>query len=138
MQQLFEVEQETTPLFVAGSLVESGPVFVLNEAVPDAFMPESFTFFEAGEAVTEFDTAAEIDRVVYVPLKKGITHADMEAMGLAVEDNMKTFRSTIATETFFADVACTNEEEEEFDFAWVEALPIDQTPCDLLFVDYEL
>ena len=138
MQQLFEVEQETTPLFDAGSLVESGPVFVICEAVPDAFVPESFTLFETGEVVTEFDTAAEIDQVVYTPFKKGTTHADMEAMGLTVEDNMKTFRSTTATETFFADVACTSEEEEGFDFTWVEALPVDQTPCDLLFADYEL
>ena len=123
MQQLFEVEQVITPLFVAGPLLESGPVFVHSET---------------GEAVTEFDTVAEIDQVVYIPLQKGITHADMEAMGLAVEDNMKTFRSTIATETFFASTACTEEQEEEFDFAWVETLPIDKTPCDLLFTDYEL
>ena len=120
MQQFVEV---ITPLFVAGPLVESGPVLVFNET---------------GEAVTEFDTAAEIDQVVYTPFKKGTTHADMEAMGLTVEDNMKTFRSTTATETFFADAASTSEEEEEFDFAWVEALPVDQTPCDLLFADYEL
>ena len=139
MQQLFEVEQEITPLFVAGLLTESGPVFVLGEATAVPFETGSFVlsplaFFETEKIVTEFDTTAEIDRVVYIPFKKGATHADMNAMGLAVEDNMKTFRSTTATETFFADVASTSE-EEEFDLAWVETLQIDQTPSDLLFVD---
>ena len=135
MQQFIEVEQEITPLFAAGSLAGSEPVLVLNEAVPDTLGMEPFTLFEAGKAVTEFDTAAKIDQVIYIPLKKGATHADMEAMGLTIEDNMKTFRSTTATETFFADAADASEEEEEFDLAWVETLQIDRTPSDLLFVD---
>ena len=134
MQQFIEVEQEITPLFVAGSLMESEPVFVLSEAVPDILGMEPFTLFEAGKAVTECDTSAKIDQIVYIPFKKGATHADMEAMGLTVEDNMKTFRSTTATETFFADAADASE-EGEFDLAWVETLQIDRTPSDLLFVD---
>ena len=123
MQQFFEVEQEITPLFAAGSLAVSEPVFVLNET---------------GQIGTEFDTAARIDQVVYLPLKKGATHADMEAMGLTVEDNMKVFRSTTATETFFADVVAIEEHDEEFDLDWVETPPMDQSPHDLLFADYEV
>ncbi|MCL2304059.1 MAG: hypothetical protein FWC43_01800 [Planctomycetaceae bacterium] len=132
MQPFFEVEQEITPLFSAGSLV-SEPVFALDTPVAGTFQSESFALFEAGEIVTKFDTAAEIDKIVYVPFKKGTTHADMEAMGLSVADNMKVFRSTTATETFFADVVS----EEDFDLAWAVTPQTDRAH-DLLFADYEL
>ena len=115
ISEFFEGGQEFAPVFVAGSFSWGEPMLVL----------------ETGELGTAFDTAAAIDRVMYVPLKKGMTHAEMEAMGLTVEDDMKTFRSTTATESFFA----AEEHGDELDFNWLETVQADQTPHDLLFAE---
>jgi len=112
------------------------PEFALNEAVPAAFESEPFTLCETGETATTFDTTAEVGQVVYVPLKRGATHADMAAMGLAIEDNMKAFRSSTATETFFADVIAAEEGVEDCEFAWLETTPqTDQMLYDQLFAE---
>jgi len=130
MQQHFEGDQEITPVFAAGSHVCGEPVLAIGDKAPDRFDSDPALLLDTGETVTTFDTTAEINQVVYAPLKKGVTHAEMESMGLAVEDSMKPFRSTIATETFFADVVS---EDDELDLDWIETPQTNCAACDLLF-----
>ncbi len=133
---VFDVERETTTSFTPGEMQGDDPVFALNENVPEELNTESFTLLGGGHVLTEHDTAEEIEQVVYVPLKKGATNADLDSMGLAVEDNMKTFRSTTATESFFADMVDPEELGDDFELAWLQAPKTDQSAHDLFFADF--
>ncbi len=133
---VFDVERETTTSFTPGEMQGDDPLFAVNETVPEQLETESFTLLGGGDVLAEHDTAELIEQVVYVPLKKGTTNADLESMGLAVEDNMKTFRSATATESFFADMVDPEELGEDFELAWLQSPKADQSAHDLFFADF--
>jgi len=137
MVKLIDIKRKLEDFLLRKRVAESESTITAGAMVPDDLAAEPLILCETGEHTVEFDTAARIDQVTYVPLKKGTTLADMEAMGLAVEDpggeETGSFRSTTATENFFADLVVPEEEDE---LAWIAPRPAEQSLHELALSDF--
>ena len=122
LSRLRRVETKEDPSGISALVAYDSPVAA-----------ETHTVYSVSEIESRYDTLEEIEveTVQYIRLANGTTNADLETMGLSVEDNMKTFRSAIATETFFADLI--DDENEESEFQWVETQKTDRSVHDLFF-----